>query len=306
MERLGFVVPERVTNEELSKVIGYAWDPSRQTFCLPLKKRMLLYASLIELSNQRCVDVDVLRAVVGVWSFGAQLRRDVYSVPFTLYGFIDKFQGSVVPLWNSVRVELLQMAWAVRFMELTIVLPFSKSMLATDAMGSNELDHGGFGVCTTQVSDEELASLRASAEQPGFALNMQDAEVSGLPHPERVITPTVPFSVLPDQLFDLDRWKVVMHGRWKFSDPIAIGEARSVCKALRYLASDVKNFDQIWYSLQDNMVCKSVFTRGRSSCWGLNVYARKKAALVLAMHIRLILPWVQSSKMPADRASRLQ
>ena len=306
MEGLGFVVPERVTNEELSKVIGYAWDPSRQTFCLPLKKRMLLYASLIELSNQRCVNVDVLRAVVGVWSFGAQLRRDVYSVPFTLYGFIDKFQGSVVPLWDSVRVELLQMAWAVRFMELAVDLPFSKSMLATDAMGSNELDHGGFGVCVTQVSDEELASLRASAEQPGFALNMQDSEVNGLPHPERVITPTVPFSVLPDQLFDLERWKVVMHGRWKFSDPIAIGEARSVCKALRYLASDVKNFDQIWYSLQDNMVCKSVFTRGRSSCWGLNVYARNKAALVLSMHIRLILPWVQSSKMPADRASRLQ
>ena len=167
-------------------------------------------------------------------------------------------------------------------------------------MGSNELDHGGFGVCVTQVSDEELASLRASAEQPGFALNMQDSEVNGLPHPERVIAPTVPFSVLPDQLFDLERWKVVMHGRWKFSDPIAIGEARSVCQALRYLASDVKIFDQIWYSLQDNMVCKSVFTRGRSSCWGLN------AALVLSMHIRLILPWVQSSKMPPNRASRLQ
>ena len=188
-------------------------------------------------------------------------------------------------------------------MELKVDLPFSDELLATDAMGGNDFDHAGFGVCTTPLSSQELDCLRVSAEQTGFALNLSD---EGLSNPERVIVPTIPFTVLPDTLFFEDRWNVVMHGRWKFSDPIAIGEARAVCKALRWLTSEGANHEKIWYSLQDNMVCKSVFTRGRSSCWGLNVYARKKAALVLSSSIRLILPWVQSVKMPADRASRLQ
>ena len=303
MEKLGFIVPERVTNEELSKVIGYAWDSEKRVFSLPLKKRMLLFSALIELSSHRFVNVDLMRAIVGVWSFGAQLRRDVYSVPFVLYNFIDRFQGQVVPLWPSVRCELIQMAWAVRFMELKVDLPFSDKLLATDAMGGNDLDHGGYGVCITPISSQELDCLRVSAEQMGFALNLSEG---GFSNPERVIVPTIPFTVLPDALFREDRWKVVMHGRWKFSDPIAIGEARAVCKALRWLTTEGASHEKIWYSLQDNMVCKSVFTRGRSSCWGLNVYARKKAALVLSSSIRLILPWVQSVKMPADRASRLQ
>ena len=303
MEKLGFIVPERVTNEELSKVIGYAWNSEKRVFSLPLKKRMLLYSALIELSSHRLINVDLMRAVVGVWSFGAQLRRDVYSVPFVLYNFIDRFQGQIVRLWPSVRCELIQMAWAVRFMEMKVDLPFSDELLATDAMGGNDFDHGGFGVCTTPLSSQELDCLRVSAEQTGFALNLSD---EGLSNPERVIVPTIPFTVLPDTLVFEDRWKVVMHGRWKFSDPIAIGEARAVCKALRWLTSEGANHEKIWYTLQDNMVCKSVFTRGRSSCWGLNVYARKKAALVVSSSIRLILPWVQSVKMPADRASRLQ
>ena len=202
---------------------------------------------------------------VGVWSFGAQLRRDVYSVPFVLYNFIDRFQGQVVRLWPSVRCELIQMAWAVRFMELKVDLPFSDKLLATDAMGGNDLDHGGFGVCITPISSQELDCLRVSAEQMGFALNLSEG---GLSNPERVIVPTIPFTVLPDALFCEDRWKVVMHGRWKFSDPIAIGEARAVCKALRWLTTEGASHEKIWYSLQDNMVCKSVFTRGRSSCWG--------------------------------------
>lgn len=195
MEKLGFIVPERVTNEELSKVIGYAWNSEKRVFSLPLKKRMLLYSALIELSSHRLINVDLMRAVVGVWSFGAQLRRDVCSVPFVLYNFIDRFQGQVVRLWPSVRCELIQMAWAVRFMELKVDLPFSDELLATDAMGGNDFDHGGFGVCTAPLSSQELDCLRVSAEQTGFALNLSD---EGLSNPERVIVPTIPFTVLPD------------------------------------------------------------------------------------------------------------
>ena len=306
MEEIGFVVPERVLPNEVVKVIGYAWSPSTNTFSLPPRKRVLLQRALRALAVQRRVEVTVLRAVIGLWSFGAQLRRDLYAVPFVVYNFIDKFDGLTVRLWPSVRQELIHMATAVDFMFLDVSMPFSSDVLATDAMGYNEIDHGGFGICVTKVDESELAALRANSEQLGLALNLHDDVTEGMPFPDRALTPTIPFSLLPAALFSESRWTVVLQGRWKAADHISIGETRAVWKALRWVTSNPERHGTIWYSLQDNMVCKAVLTRGRSSSWGLNMYCRKKAALCLAARIRLLLPWVQTSIMPADAASRNQ
>ena len=55
-----------------------------------------------------------------------------------------------------------------------------------------------------------------------FALYFSE---EGLSNPEKVIIPTIPFTVLPDALICEDRWKVVMHERGKISDSIG----RSTC-----------------------------------------------------------------------------
>ena len=62
-------------------------------------------------------------------------------------------------------------------------------LLATDAMGQNELDHGGYGICLTKVSEAELEALRANSEQLGLALSLHDDVVDGMPFPERALTP---------------------------------------------------------------------------------------------------------------------
>ncbi|CAE7666653.1 unnamed protein product, partial [Symbiodinium necroappetens] len=58
---------------------------------------------------QLASEVTVLRAVIGLWSFGAQLRRDLYAVPFVVYNFIDKFDGLTVrhtsPLLSGFATE---------------------------------------------------------------------------------------------------------------------------------------------------------------------------------------------------------
>ncbi|CAE7904063.1 unnamed protein product, partial [Symbiodinium sp. KB8] len=83
MEAEGFRVPDRRSGDEVCKVVGYEIDARQGTFSLPMKKARLLQAAFIELAGARYICVELLRALVGIWSFGAQLRRELYSIPFT-------------------------------------------------------------------------------------------------------------------------------------------------------------------------------------------------------------------------------
>ena len=64
--------------------MGLRLDMDTGTFTLPVKRAWLLERALLELVHSRWVDVNVFLAVLGVWSFGAQLRRNVYSIPFVV------------------------------------------------------------------------------------------------------------------------------------------------------------------------------------------------------------------------------
>ena len=106
MEAAGFRVPDRRSGDEIAKVVGYEIDAQKGEFSLPRKKARLLQAALLELASARFVCVDLLRALVGIWSFGAQLKRELYSIPFSVYHMIDICEGQFVRLWPSVRREL--------------------------------------------------------------------------------------------------------------------------------------------------------------------------------------------------------
>ena len=49
----------------------------------------------------------------------------------------------------------------------------------------------------------------------------------------------MPYSLLPDSLFQLDRWCEVEAGRWSFHDHITLGELRGVLKIVERLAANV-------------------------------------------------------------------
>ena len=76
MEAARFRVPDRRHGKEVEKVMGLRLDMDTGTFTLSVKR--------LELGHARWVDANVFLAVLGVWSFGAQLRRDVYSIPFVV------------------------------------------------------------------------------------------------------------------------------------------------------------------------------------------------------------------------------
>ena len=58
-------------------------------------------------------------------------------------------------------------------------------------------------------------------------------------------------------------------------------------------------------TLQDNRPTSGALTKGRSPSFPLNLICRQKAAACLAAQLRLIVPWCETSKQPADWVSRL-
>ena len=117
---------------------------------------------------------------------------------------------------------------------------------------------------------------------------------------------TIPFTRLPAKLFDGSTvWRTVTHGRWAYPSHITLGEMRTVVKLARILAMTKSAHRSVAVSLQDNQPCAGATGKGRSASFGLNVLLRQKAAATLASRIRLILPWVESGRQPADDISRI-
>ena len=302
----GFAVPsnERQHPDILQKAVGYHVVQSPAQLRLPDSKRFPLFHVLLRLANHRKVEVETLRSIVGVILFGALLNRQLICIPFATFQFIEQFSEQRVEMWQSVRNELLMMARSVIFMVHHVSRPFGNVLFATDAMGPNSSDCGGFGIVATDLQVHELDTLRDHAEHIGKSIARVNGDLSGLKSPSAAIAPTVPFSRLPGSFFCPARWSDVQAGRWRSSDHVNLGELRAVVRLVQQLSANTHFHNHIHYSLQDNTTAAGALNKGRSSSWAINFLLRKKTSACLAGRLNLYLPWVQTSKMPADELSR--
>ena len=172
-------------------------------------------------------------------------------------------------------------------------------------MGENEVDYGGYGIAVTELDDVEIDSLLHQGEALGRSIARLDG-LHGAKFPQKALRPTVPYTLLPNKLFEPERWKAVDYGRWRFGDHITIGEARTVLKMLRRVGGWPALHDKTLFSLQDNMPTACSMTKGRSPSFALNRVLRMKASVCLAARLRSFLPWVESARQPADELSRIQ
>ena len=130
-------------------------------------------------------------------------------------------------------------------------------------------------------------------------------ELSGTKFPRKALVSTKPFKLLSDRWFSEVDWTPVSRGRWRLQDGIILGEPRAVNKLLNALSIFPGTQNSKILNLQDNMAVAGASSKGRSSAEPLNRTLRKRAAIMLAKPIRMIVPWVQSALQPADRGSRL-
>jgi hypothetical protein len=223
-----------------------------------------------------------------------------------VFSFIEKIPKRTVAWWPSARQEVLMMAHVIPLMYADVGSPLVNSLFATDAMGANNIDHGGYGIVCAHLSDSLMRSVYTRGRARGFTVARLDGDFSGLKHPEKEISRSIPFSLLPSGLFDkaITKWHLIEQKRWKYKDHVTLGEGRAVVRLLRFLGPLTSLHRSKFVSLQDNMPVSGSFSKGRSPSPPLLYLTRMKAAQCLAFGFSLFLPWVQTSIMPADEASR--
>ena len=301
----GFTVDDRSADGTVEKIIGYAPQRHPARLGLPGAKAVRLVEALRALARSSPVDVDLLRSVLGVWIWAALLRREMLSLPQVVFAFVDRFAGTFAEWWPSARREVYRMSDVVISLYADIGAPLTPTVFATDAMGSNDFDHGGYGVVAARCAPDVALRCFEEGLAPGYTVCRLDEHFDGLRRPERTIGRTIPFTRVPPDIIAAD-WVPLLWGRWASSDHITLGEARTVVKLLDLLARDERCHRHRVLSLQDNRPVQGSFAKGRSTAAALNRICRQRASISAAAELQSLLPWVQSKLMPADYLSRLQ
>ena len=98
------------------------------------------------------------------------------------------------------------MGFVVPWMFLDVGAPLCPVLFATDAQGVNDLDAGGFGIVARAAPPPMIQRVFEQGSCVGRTVSRLSGDLSGLRRPERAITPTVPFTLLPADPFVLAEW----------------------------------------------------------------------------------------------------
>ena len=90
----------------------------------------------------------------GVWLWAVLVRRDLMSIPDTLFSFCEKLRGTSSVWWPLARREARAMAKAVTLIIGDVGSPIAPIILVTDASGRTDWDYGGYGVVARPLPAE--------------------------------------------------------------------------------------------------------------------------------------------------------
>ena len=87
---IGFKVPDRNIDAQLGQVLGYDLVKRPARLQLPAKKAALLHDAMTCLLGLAVVCVEHVHSLVGIWIWGALLRRELLCVPHAIFGFLER------------------------------------------------------------------------------------------------------------------------------------------------------------------------------------------------------------------------
>ena len=82
----------------MEKAVGYRVVRQPAQLTLPNKKRFPLEHVCREIAHAKWIDVEIIRAIIGVFSFGALLNRPLFSLLHATYSFLDRYECEVVQI----------------------------------------------------------------------------------------------------------------------------------------------------------------------------------------------------------------
>ncbi|CAK0821636.1 unnamed protein product, partial [Prorocentrum cordatum] len=301
----GFVVTDRTEASDMQKVLGYAPQARPAQLRLPPKRARELVQQLEAMGATRTLHTEELRSLLGVWIWGALLRRELLCIPSAVFRLLERYPHQRVSTWATVRRELRAMAKVVPLMYADLGAPPAPVHFAADAMGANVEDDGGWGILVTDMDEDIAKDFIDTGGNLGYTVARLDGELTGLRRPEQVIRRTKPFSLLPYRVFKPDEdWTIVGAGRWRTADHITLGEGRCVVKISRLAAATPALHRTVLPILEDNQPVSGAVCKGRSPAHLLNHLLRQKTAAGMASRTKILIPWVETLRQPADKISR--
>jgi len=302
---IGFKVTDRRPPTPVQKMLGFHLCQHPARLEVPILKVRLIADTMLWLANHWMADTRLIRSVLGMWIWAASLRRELLSVPASIFKFIDVHWPRRVPWWPSAKEEFRHMAALSVFMSHKLYRPTTSIIFASDAEGSNNEDFGGFGVVGAKISEDQMRQVFEAGTRPGMTVAKMDGSLTHKFGSAKEILARIPISNVPKEVLQESRsWLAIAAGRWKHHDHITLGEGRGSMVLLQKLADIPQAHGGRYASLCDNMPWCGMVAKGRSPAFRCNRLLRKRAGLTLAADISLLHPWVDTLRMPADWLSR--
>ena len=292
-------------------------------------RRWRVWMAIEEVLSRKRVSGKTISKILGHFTHQALLRRETLSAFRAIYVFAQKNFERCVPLWDSVRRELVWAQSLLPIIETDLKRPWSNTAFMTDA------SPWGVGIMKAAVDPRSLEQVGAWSEkwrfanpggenaraQHGFDVdeNRSDNIYNELVWiPGCAFDPSLqmsggdrrhffsdvpPLPGLPGAPFG-QKWKVVSSRPWRRKEHISCLEARAMSSTLKGLlqAGDCQGHRVL--IINDSMAATLASSKGRSSGRGMCRAIRQIASLSLILDVAIVFRWLPSELNLADAPSR--
>ena len=237
-------------------------------------------------------------------TFVSLCRREALAVLGEVYTFIRRHYLECVPIWKTVRKELMKFDGLCPLIFNNMRSGWSNTVYAVDA------SEWGLGVVRSEVEPgcskqwgQHLERWRfkdANAKDPRRYVLVEDEqnfvvdEDSPPPNDVERHCKTVGFEAV-------DRhWQVVGRFKWLRADSMPVLEARASLYAVKHFLRNSTNFGQRLLVLTDSMTAAVAYDKGRAQSHKLRRVLEQFSALALSTGLVVRTRWIPSEWNPAD------
>jgi len=274
--------------------LGMAIDGKRLSFGMSAPKLERLKADTRGVLRSGKISGRALASLAGRWNWAFLARRLAMSTFAAVYLYIRALDNKEAFLWESVRKELEVACAIAPLLRTRLDLPWSAVVAASDASS-----YAG-GIVSRRVSDDTHKHVLPRAHAGLLRVFPPFTDSAKQEAREQVLGPLLDVS-------HGQAWTTNFSRKWDTrGEHINSLEMRAAYVAFRKMALQQASTAQRHVLLVDNTVTVAAITKGRCSSRNLLVRLRPLAVIALATGAEIVPAWVETSRNPSDKASRLE
>jgi len=314
METIHFVCTERWVTDTDNKFIGFSADRSPARWAPTPMRLGDMDRALEMLSQANWVLVNFVHTVLSIFVWMALARRECLSIPQVLFQFTRDTTAQYRRLWPSARRELLNMRGALPLLSAALYRPVFPIVFAQDAavegdaMVGTAARRGTYCLAAAIPPYAEVDAVAMSIRSVGRSRTMP-IELGGQMAPLDAM-PSLPLhgrTKFPRHWFDdTIGWFILLAKAFRWSLCIAEAELRAAVMWLVWFTFfiEMRGFEVL--GITDNTAVSGLYARGRSCKYELNMLMRRRAAIQLALDLRMFQPWIDTHHQPGDSGTRIE